>query len=120
MNRAVLVAVVGIGVHAFNHFTIGLQDVLGGQLSPGAIYHPVSFVLYTWLALAVLDGKNWARITISVLLLGQFAGRFFVLFAYPEAWPELVGGWAVSLVVGWLLWVPQGARAYFRKREVVG
>jgi hypothetical protein len=122
---AVVVAAVGIGVHAFNHVTVVVQDVWRlvetpevVSLNPGNIYHPISAVLYLWLAVAVHSGRNWARIAITVLLLGQAVGRYFIFFAYPsvEVRADLVTGWALSVVVLALLWLEASARRHFAKR----
>jgi hypothetical protein len=121
----VVVAAVGIGVHAFNHVTVVVQDVWrlvetpeAVSLNPGNIYHPISAVLYVWLAVAVHSGRNWARIAITVLLLGQAVGRYFIFFAYPtiEVRADLVSGYALSAVVLSLLWLPTSTRRHFAKR----
>ena len=122
---AVVVAAVGIGVHAFNHVTVVVQDVWrfvetpeAASINPGTIYHPLSAVLYVWLAAAVHSGRNPARIAITVLLAGQAVGRYFVFFAYPtiEVRADLVSGYALSAAVLALLWIPASARRHFRGR----
>jgi hypothetical protein len=119
---AVVVAAVGIGVHAFNHVTVVVQDVWrfvetpeAASMNPGTIYHPISAVLYVWLAVAVHSGRNWARIAITVLLAGQAVGRYFIFFAYPtiEVRADLVSGYALSAVVLALLWIPATVRRHF-------
>jgi hypothetical protein len=120
---AVVVAAVGIGVHAFNHVTVVVQDVWRfvempetASINPGTIYHPVCAVLYVWLATAVHSGRNRARIAITVLLACQAVGRYFVFFAYPtiEVRADLVSGYALSAVVLTLLWIPASVRRHFR------
>jgi hypothetical protein len=122
---AVVVAAAGIGVHAFNHVTVVVQDVWrfletpeAASLNPGTIYHPISAVLYVWMAAAVHSGRNGARIAITVLLAFQAVGRYFVFFAYPaiEVRADLVSGYALSAVVLALLWVPASTRRYFACR----
>ncbi len=123
---AVVVAAVGIGVHAFNHVTVVVQDVWrfvempdAASINPGTIYHPIGVVLYVWLATAVHSGRNWARIAITVSLAFQAVGRYFVFFAYPtiEVRADLVSGYALSVVVLALLWLPAAARRHFRARS---
>ncbi len=118
----VLLAVVGIGVHAFNHVQISIEDLwrlladpAHATINPGTFYHPISAVLYGWLAVVVYRGRNWGRIAITVLLASQFVGRYFVFMAYPtiEARAELVTGWVLSLAVLFLLWWPKPARVHF-------
>jgi hypothetical protein len=119
---ALVVAAVGIGVHAFNHVTVVVQDVWrfvetpdAASMNPGTIYHPISAVLYVWLAAAVHSGRNRARIAITVLLAGQAVGRYFVFFAYPtiEVRADLLSGYALSAVVLTLLWLPRSVRRHF-------
>jgi hypothetical protein len=122
---AVVVAAAGIGVHAFNHVTVVVQDVWrfvempeAASLNPGTIYHPVSAVLYVWLAAAVHSGHNGARIAITALLAFQAVGRYFVFFAYPaiEVRADLVSGYALSAVVLAMLWCPASTRRFFADR----
>ncbi|WP_433273741.1 hypothetical protein ACQPZF_19865 [Actinosynnema sp. CS-041913] len=122
---AVLLAVVGIGVHAFNHVTVVVQDVWrlvatpeAASFNPGTVYHPISAVLYAWLATTVHSGRNGGRIAITVLLACQAVGRYFVFVSYPEVEvrADLVTGWAMSAVVLCLLWIPEASRRHFAKR----
>ncbi|MGH3585247.1 MAG: hypothetical protein ACRDQ0_02895 [Pseudonocardia sp.] len=121
---AVVVAAVGIGVHAFNHVTVVVEDVWrwiatpdAASVNPGTFYHPLSAVLYVWLAVAVHSGRGAARIAITVLLAGQAVGRWVVFFAYPtvEVRADLVTGWALSAVVLVLLWIPASTRRHFNR-----
>jgi hypothetical protein len=121
---AVVVAAAGVGVHAFNHLTVVVQDVWrlvempeAASFNPGTIYHPVGAVLYAWLAAAVHSGRNRARIAITVLLAAQAVGRYFIFFAYPtiEVRADLVSGYALSAAVLALLWVPASARKHFAR-----
>ncbi|WHT22180.1 hypothetical protein N8J89_14260 [Crossiella sp. CA-258035] len=114
------VAAAGIATHAFNHLTVVVQDVwrfiaepAAAGINPGTIYHPISAVLYVWLATVVYRGRNWGRIAITVLLGFQAVGRYFVFLAYPdlEVRADLVCGWALSAFVLVLLWGP--ARRHF-------
>ncbi|MBW4717985.1 hypothetical protein [Saccharothrix obliqua] len=120
----VLVAAAGIGAHAFNHLTVVVEDVWrlvatpeAATLNPGTFYHPVSAVLYVWLAAKVHSGRRWSRVAITVLLAFQAIGRSFVFAAYPavEVRADLVCGWALSAVVLCLLWSP-AARGHFARR----
>lgn len=119
-----VVAAVGIGVHAFNHVTVVVQDVwrfiaepAAAGVNPGTIYHPISAVLYVWLAVGVHSGRWWARLAITVLLAFQAVGRYFVFVSYPEVEvrADLVSGWALSAVILTLLWVPASMKAHFAK-----
>jgi hypothetical protein len=122
---AVVVAAAAVGVHAFNHATVVVQDVWrfvempeAATMNPGTIYHPVSAALYVWLAAGVHSGRHWARLAITVLLAFQAVGRYFVFFAYPaiEVRADVVSGYALSAVVLALLWVPASTRRHFAER----
>ncbi|ONI75205.1 hypothetical protein ALI144C_41430 [Actinosynnema sp. ALI-1.44] len=117
-----VVASAGIGAHAFNHITVVVQDLWRllaapetAGFNPGTIYHPVSAVLYIWLAAAVYTGRRWSRVAITVLLVFQAVGRYFVFVSYPslEVRADLVTGWALSVVVVCLLWIPTFSRHHF-------
>ncbi|MFC9995428.1 hypothetical protein [Nocardia sp. NPDC127526] len=84
--------------------------------NPGTIYHLISAPLYAALILPLLGGRNWARITISILLGCQFAGRFVVWVMFPSSGVHvaLLTGWAISLIVLAALWIPRSARDHFR------
>lgn len=121
----IVVAAAGIGAHAFNHVTVVVQDLWrliaspeSADFNPGNIYHPISAVLYVWLAVLVYSGRNWGRIAITVLLGFQAVGRYFVFVSYPslEVRADLVTGWALSVVVLCLLWIPAAARGHFARR----
>lgn len=118
-----VVAVVGIGVHTFNHVSVVVQDIWRlistpdqATFNPGTIYHPVSAVLYAVLAMLIYRGRNWARVVMTVQLAGQAVGRCFVFQAFPtvETRAELITGWALSAVVLVLLWAPAATRRHFR------
>ncbi|MGO1052514.1 hypothetical protein [Crossiella sp. CA198] len=121
----VAVAAAGIATHAFNHVSTVVQDVwrliespAAAGFNPGTIYHPISAVLYLWLAAMVYQGRNWGRVVITIQLAGQFVGRYFIWMAYPalEVRADLATGWALSTVVLFLLWAPGSSRRYFRRR----
>ncbi|WP_125726827.1 hypothetical protein [Kibdelosporangium aridum] len=118
-----VVATAGIGVHAFNHVTVVVQDVWRffaepevAGINPGTIYHPISAVLYVWLATIVYSGRNWGRIAITVLLGFQAVGRYFVFVSYPslEVRADLVTGWTLSTALVCLLWIPAFSRHHFK------
>ncbi len=120
-----LIAAAGIATHAFNHVTVVVEDVWrliatpeAATFNPGTIYHPVSAVLYVWLAWMVHAGRNWARVLITVQLAFQAVGRYFVFVSYPEVEvrADLTTGWALSAAVLCLLWIPATARGHFAKQ----
>lgn len=122
----VLLAVVGIGIHAFDHVRTAMEDLWGlladpahAHFNPGNIYHPLSAPLYAWLAVMIWRGRGWARVLMTISLAGQFAGRFVVFFAFPQpqARADLLGGWLVSTAVLILLWAAPPTREYFRRRK---
>lgn len=82
------------------------------------LFHAVSGPLYAWLALMVLRGRNWVRVTITVLLAVQGVGRVIV-FAGGSTWVQAgnVVGWAVSLAIVALLWWPPSSRRHFAPEQ---
>ncbi|QBS41954.1 hypothetical protein [Nocardia sp. CS682] len=111
----VRMAVFGIGIHAINHVLVLLFSPFSWNV--GTVFHLTHGPIYAALLVPILRGKNWARITITVLLAGQFLGRFVVWVMFPStgAHLALIGGWALSVVVLTLLWVPGSTRRYFRR-----
>ncbi|GAB4585083.1 hypothetical protein [Nocardia sp. IFM 10818] len=116
---SVRVAAAGVGIHAINHLIVILVPPV--SWNPGTIYHLISAPLYAALILPLLGGRNWARITISILLACQFAGRFVVWVMFPSIGVHyaLLAGWAISLIVLAALWIPRSARDHFRRGGVV-
>lgn len=106
-------AAFGIGVHAVDHLIVPLVPPSGWNV--GTVYHLVSAPVYAAMILPVLAGRRWARMVMTVLLGGQFAGRFVVWVLFPETGARLalLAGWAVSIAVLVLLWAPGSARRYF-------
>ncbi|MEU0871268.1 hypothetical protein [Nocardia brasiliensis] len=111
----VRLAALGIGIHAVNHVLVLMFSPFSWHV--GTVFHLISAPLYAALLLPVLRGRNWARITITVLLGGQFLGRFvvWVLFPTTGAHLALLAGWTLSLVIFALLWVPKSTRHHFRR-----
>ncbi|MBF6546625.1 hypothetical protein [Nocardia brasiliensis] len=111
----VRLAALGIGIHAVNHVLVLMFSPFSWHV--GTVFHLISAPLYAALLLPVLRGRNWARITITVLLGGQFLGRFvvWVLFPTTGAHLALLAGWTLSLVIFALLWVPKSTRQHFRR-----
>ncbi|WP_232236182.1 hypothetical protein [Nocardia sp. BMG51109] len=116
----VRIAAAGIAFHATNHVIVPLIPPVSWHV--GTVYHLISAPVYAALILPVLRGRNWARVVITVLLGCQFAGRFVVWALFPEAGVHvaLVAGWAVSLTVFALLWIPRRAHRHFRTRTSAG
>ncbi|AFU06032.1 hypothetical protein [Nocardia brasiliensis] len=112
----VRLAALGIGIHAVNHVLVLVFSPFSWHV--GTVFHLISAPLYAALLLPVLRGRNWARITITVLLGGQFLGRFvvWVLFPTTGAHLALLAGWTLSLIVFALLWTPPSTRLHFRHR----
>lgn len=111
----VRVAAIGIGIHAINHVLVLAFSPFSWNV--GTVFHLIGAPLYAAILLPLLRGKNWARVTITVLLGAQFLGRFVVWVLFPSVHLALIGGWALSVVVFVLLWVPGSSRRYFRRAE---
>ncbi|MFE9579215.1 hypothetical protein ACFYO1_22710 [Nocardia sp. NPDC006044] len=111
----VRMAALGIAIHAINHVLVLVLSPFSWNV--GTVFHLIHAPLYAALVWPVLRGKNWARILITVLLGGQFIGRFVVWVMFPSAGAHLalIGGWALSIVVLTLLWAPGTSRRYFRR-----
>ncbi|WP_338769464.1 hypothetical protein V7968_05665 [Nocardia vulneris] len=111
----VRLAALGIGIHAVNHVLVLVFSPFSWHV--GTVFHLISAPLYAALLLPVLRGHNWARITITVLLGGQFLGRFvvWVLFPTTGAHLALLAGWTLSLIIFALLWTPPSTRRHFRR-----
>lgn len=74
--------------------------------------------LYAWLAVMVHAGKGWALILLTALLATQSIGRVPVYVTEDRRYARLlrgllVAGFAVTLIVVLLLWLPPSSRAYF-------
>ncbi|MBP2188498.1 hypothetical protein [Nocardia goodfellowii] len=115
----VRIAVVGIGMHAINHIVVLLIPPFGWN--PGTIYHSIGAPLYAALLLPIRRGRNWARVTITILLGCQFAGRFVVWALFPASGVHaaLLFGWTLSTVILLLLWLPAAARNHFQRASTV-
>ncbi|WP_280446203.1 hypothetical protein [Nocardia brasiliensis] len=112
---AVRLAALGIGIHAVNHVLVLVFSPFSWHV--GTVFHLISAPLYAALLLPVLRGRNWARITITVLLGGQFLGRFVIWILFPTtgAHLALLAGWTLSLIIFALLWTPPSTRHHFRR-----
>ncbi|WP_280382102.1 hypothetical protein [Nocardia wallacei] len=112
---SVRVAAAGVGIHALNHIIVNLVPPVGWNV--GTIYHLISAPLYAALILPLLRGRDWARITMTVLLAAQFAGRFVVWILFPSSGVHLalIAGWTITLTVLTALWFPRSARDHFRR-----
>ncbi|MEV5839080.1 hypothetical protein [Nocardia sp. NPDC052112] len=110
---AVRIAALGIGIHAIDHIIVLLWPPFEWHI--GTVFHLISGPVYALLVLPVLRGRNWARITISLLLGGQFIGRFVVWVLFPTggAHAALLVGWTISVIVLALLWIPARSRQHF-------
>ncbi|MFD6155066.1 hypothetical protein ACFWF7_16710 [Nocardia sp. NPDC060256] len=115
----VRIAALGIAIHAINHVLVLVFSPFSWNV--GTVFHLIHAPLYAALVWPVLLGKNWARILITFFLGGQFLGRFVVWVMFPSAGAHLalLGGWALSVVVLTLLWVPGSTRRYFRRARTV-
>lgn len=110
----VRLAAAGIAIHAINHLIVLVIPPTGWNV--GTVYHLLGAPVYAALLLPILAGCGWARVTITVLLGCQFAGRFVVWILFPESGVRLalLAGWALSLAVLTLLWLPRASRRHFR------
>lgn len=70
--------------------------------------------LFIWLAVLVRRGRNWARITATVLLTVAIVSTVWSSVVYLLADPIVmpIGG-VIQLLLMVLLWAPKPARAYF-------
>lgn len=75
-------------------------------------------LLLVWLGVKVLAGRNWARITVTVLLgLGVLSGLYSLTRSGGAAALVLdLVTLVVSIAVLVLLWGPAAARAHYAKR----
>lgn len=86
-------------------------------LVAGLIYHLIFGMLFTWLALKIRTGRNWARILVSIVLVFGIVGTFFS-FSSPTPMPALyktlnITSWLLAFATLGLLWLPGNAQAYF-------
>ena len=94
-----------------------------GTVIGSVAVHAVVAVAYVWLAHAIHRGRSWARIAVTVLCLAGIAGGLAFLRAssglIPSEHAHVAIEQGVSLVlrlaVVALLWLPAGARRFFRR-----
>lgn len=80
-------------------------------------FHLTFAGLYTWLGIEIWHGTGWAAIVLTVLLGTQSIGRIFVWRAEDRSNAAtvkaiLATGFAITLVVLALLWLPAASRNY--------
>lgn len=88
-------------------------------LRAGLIYHLILAALFLWLALMIREGRNWARVVVTIVSILGAAGTFFS-FSSPTPSPELyktlnIISWLLASATIGLLWLPQRSRSYFAK-----
>lgn len=111
----VRLSALGIGIHAVNHLLVVALGPFSWHV--GTVFHLISAPVYAALLLLILRGRNWARITITILLGCQFIGRFVVWILFPTTGVHLalLTGWTLSLAVLALLWIPPATRHHFHR-----
>jgi hypothetical protein len=84
-----------------------------------AVVSIVFAVLFVWLGVKTLAGRNWARVTVTVFLaLGVISGLYGLV--RPTSAVGLILGvveLVIEIAVLALLWAPAPARAYFAPRR---
>jgi len=79
--------------------------------------HAIDIVLATWFVVKSLQGRNWARIALTVyLVLATLLGMISVA-AGPEYYWAAFGADAIHIAMIVLLWVPRSSRRFFATRR---
>ena len=82
-----------------------------------ASLHAIDIALATWFVVKALQGRNWARIALTVyLVLATVLGMISVA-AGPEYYWAAFGADAIHVAMLVLLWLPRSSRAYYAARR---
>jgi len=93
-----------------------VEAFVSGMLIGGTLVHLFFAVASIWLALMIGEGRNWARVVITVLLITNLLLSVFVFAApfagLPQQVIHIISALLKLFAIGWL-WVPRPANAYF-------
>lgn len=127
LNLVGIVVAVGSRSRIVDQLHKSSTQLTGSQINAAAtvsiafsvVISVASAALLVWLGVKVLRGRNWARITVTVLLvLGVLSGVYSLVRSgggVASLVLELVS-LVISVTVLVLLWAPAAARAHFARR----
>lgn len=82
------------------------------------VLHAVDVVLSVWFVLKVLQGRQWARIALTVYLVVATVGSLYSAASGAQFLWAVIPGDAIHLVMLVLLWVPGPVRHFFAVHQV--
>lgn len=93
-----------------------VEAFVSGMLIGGALVHICFAVASIWLALMIGEGRNWARVVITALLIVNLLLSVFMFAApfagLPQQIIHVISALLKLFAIGWL-WVPRPSCAYF-------
>lgn len=94
-----------------------LYDVAKWVTVAGIGYHLISVALYSWLVFPLRAGKQFARVTLTIVLILNFVGSLYTFSSLPLLALKvfIVIGWLLQIALILLLWVPEKSEEYFSK-----
>jgi hypothetical protein len=96
-----------------------IEAYASGLLIGGVLVYLCFAIASIWLALMVGEGRNWARVTVTGLLIVNLLMSVFLFAApfagLPQRIVHVISAVLKLFTIG-LLWLPQPSRAYFATR----
>ncbi|GGD88395.1 hypothetical protein GCM10007269_33910 [Microbacterium murale] len=83
-----------------------------------AVAHGVYAVVAVWLTVNVLRGRNWARITLTIVVAGATLNSVTSALAGPEYYLPVIVGDVLHVAIVCLLWFPRRVREFFTRQRI--
>jgi hypothetical protein len=90
-----------------------IEFAVPAAIAMAAALHVVYAVVAVWFGVKALKGRRWARIALTLLMVGATANSVDSLTAGPEYFWWAIGGDVIHVVVIGLLWLPSSVRDFF-------
>lgn len=95
-----------------------VADALQLATASTAIAHAVFAVVAVWLTVKVLQGRNWARIALTIVIAGATLNSVISALAGPEYYVPVIAADVLHVAIVCLLWIPRSVREFFTHERI--
>jgi hypothetical protein len=90
-----------------------LDFAVPAAIAYAAVLHALYAAVAVWFGVKALQGRNWARIALTVLMVAATANSLDSMLAGPEYVWWAIGGDVIHVIIIGLLWLPKSVRDFF-------
>lgn len=90
-----------------------LDFAFSAVITFAVVLHAIDVALTIWFGFKAINGRQWARIALTIYLILATIGSIFSAMAVPTYLWAVIPGDGIHIIMLLLLWIPRPVRDFF-------